>query len=222
MPHDVTQFMRVYEDEKKELDAILENAPDRERYDEFVKWINEIRVNNEALSALEENDEQMIQNEEPVPGYLIYQKNKEAYRKAIQEADRILSGAEDPDDNNENLLLEEPDDTPMKMKAFAREFKSVLENDYALLYTADPLNITSMDDAIAKGRSILHEVEGEIRLSDNESPIRLEADDSIIDNVTERGTFRKTEDKTELAFYEIAQLCGAGNVVQPKLRGEEF
>ena len=78
MPHDVTQFMRVYEDEKKELDAILENAPDRERYDEFVKWINEIRVNNEALSALEENDEQMIQNEEPVPGYLIYQKNKEA------------------------------------------------------------------------------------------------------------------------------------------------
>ena len=215
MPHDVTQFMRVYEDEKKELDAILENAPDRERYDEFVKWINEIRVNNEALSALEENDEQMIQNEEPVPGYLIYQKNKEAYRKAIQEADRILSGAEDPDDNNENLLLEEPDDTPMKMKAFAREFKSVLENDYALLYTADPLNITSMDDAIAKGRSILHEVEGEIRLSDNESSIRLEADDSIIDNVTERGTFRKTEDKTELAFYEIAQLCGAGNVVQP-------
>lgn len=186
MPHDVTQFMRVYEDEKKELDAILENAPDRERYDEFVKWINEIRVNNEALSALEENDEQMIQNEEPVPGYLIYQKNKEAYRKAIQEADRILSGAEDPDDNNENLLLEEPDDTPMKMKAFAREFKSVLENDYALLYTADPLNITSMDDAIAKGRSILHEVEGEIRLSDNESPIRLEADDSIIDNVTEK------------------------------------
>ena len=215
MPHDVTQFMRVYEDEKKELDAILENAPDRERYDEFVKWINEIRVNNEALSALEENDEQMIQNEEPVPGYISYQKNKEAYRKAIQEADRILSGAEDPDDNNENLLLEEPDDTPMKMKAFAREFKSVLENDYALLYTADPLNITSMDDAIAKGRSILHEVEGEIRLSDNESPIRLEADDSIIDNVTERGTFRKTEDKTELAFYEIAQLCGAGNVVQP-------
>ena len=97
MPHDVTQFMRVYEDKKKELDAILENAPDRERYDEFVKWINEIRVNNEALSALEENDEQMIQNEEPVPGYISYQKNKEAYRKAIQEADRILSGAEDPD-----------------------------------------------------------------------------------------------------------------------------
>ena len=213
MPHDVTQFMRVYEDKKKELDAILENAPDRERYDEFVKWINEIRTNNEALSASEE--EPIIPNEEQDPAYISYQKNKEAYRKAIQEADRILSGAEDPDDNNENLLLEEPDDTPMKMKAFAREFKSVLENDYALLYTADPLNITSMDDAIAKGRSILHEVEGEIRLSDNESPIRLEADDSIIDNVTERGTFRKTEDKTELAFYEIARLCGAGNVVQP-------
>ena len=214
MPHDVTQFMMVYEDKKKELDAILENAPNRERYDEFVKWIDEIQKNNKA-DHVEEDEEQIIQNEEQAPERSGYQKNKEAYRKAIEEADRIISGAEDPDDNNENLLLEEPDDTPMKMKAFAREFKSVLENDYALLYTADPLNITSMDDAIAKGRSILHEVEGEIRLSENESPIRLEADDSIIDNVTERGTFRKTEDKTELAFYEIARLCGAGNVVQP-------
>ena len=37
MPHDVTQFMMVYEDKKKKLDAILENDPDRERYDEFVK-----------------------------------------------------------------------------------------------------------------------------------------------------------------------------------------
>ena len=59
MSHDVTQFMMVYEDKKKKLDAILENDPDRERYDEFVKWINEIRINNEALSFLE-NDEQMI------------------------------------------------------------------------------------------------------------------------------------------------------------------
>ena len=144
----VTRFMMVYAEKKKELDAILKDAPDRGRYEELVRQIEEIRKNKEILSAPWEEERQIIlngeQDPEADPRGKSYLKNKEAYRKAIQEVNRILSDVADPDDNHENILLEGPDDTAKKMKIFARELKSVLENDYALLYTAEPEEITSI------------------------------------------------------------------------------